>query len=200
MCVLWSALNRETTKRKILQPFLLSAGDGSNSCRRNLRVVWEEVYRHQWTGAAVLQPELCHSGPEYSKKTARRAKTLGDEGGGGTLAREADRSGPVQWSRETREVGAVGVRNDQYVHGIGRAAGHYPLPSEVRPYRWERLCISRRHRHDAEISGVGWAELPAGKAAGVKWGISLARRAAGKRSGIERERVYLFVEQINCTV
>lgn len=133
MCVLWSTLDRETTKRKILQPFLLSAGDGSNACRRNLRVVWEEVYRHQWTGAAVLQPELCHSGPEYSKKTARRAKTLGDEGGGGTLAREADRSGAVQWSRETREVGAAGVRNDQYVHGVGRAAGHYPLPSEVRP-------------------------------------------------------------------
>lgn len=169
MCVLWSALNRETTKRKILQPVLLSAGDGSNACRGNLRVVWEEVYGHQWTGAAVLQPELCHSGL-------------------------------VQWSRETREVGAASVRNDQYVHGVGRAAGHYPLPSEVRPYRWERLCISKQHRHDAEISGVGWAELPAGKAAGVKWGISLARRAAGKRSGIERERVYLFVEQINCTV
>ena len=33
-------------------------------------MVWGEVYRHQRTGAAVLQPELCHGGPIYAESSA----------------------------------------------------------------------------------------------------------------------------------
>ena len=33
-------------------------------------MVWGEVYRHQRTGAAVLQPELCHGGPVYAESPA----------------------------------------------------------------------------------------------------------------------------------
>lgn len=83
-------------------------------------------------------------------------------------------------------------RNDQYVHGVGRAAGHYPLPSEARPIWWERLCILRQRWQYAEVYRMGWLEFSARKEAGAKWDIPLAGRAAGKRSGIERERVYLF--------
>lgn len=105
MCVLWSVSDGETTKWKILQPVLLFAGDRSNACGGNVRVVWREVYRHQWTGTAVLQPELCHSGPEYRKKAVHREQAPEDGGGTGSLAEKTNRSGAGFWRRETREIG-----------------------------------------------------------------------------------------------
>lgn len=65
MRVLRSALDGKTEGKNLLQPVLLSLGDGPDARRGNLRMVRGEVYRRQRTRTAVLQPELRHSGPVH---------------------------------------------------------------------------------------------------------------------------------------
>ena len=70
MRVLRSTPDGKTEGKNLLQPVLLSFGDGPEACGGNLRMVRGEVYRRQRTRAAVLQPELCHSGPVPPSSTA----------------------------------------------------------------------------------------------------------------------------------
>ena len=99
---------------KILQPVLLSAGNGPNACGGNMRLVRREVYGHQRAGAAVLQPkmrsiEAIHPERGASWEAAdQRGQCRGMEG-------ETDTGGTSQQVRETRETGMAGVRDDQYV-------------------------------------------------------------------------------------
>lgn len=65
MRVLRSALDGKTEGKNLLQPVLLSLGDGPDARRGNLRMVRGGVYRRQRTRTAVLQPELRHSGPVH---------------------------------------------------------------------------------------------------------------------------------------
>ena len=158
-------------------------------------MVRREIYRHQWTGTAVLQPELCHSGPIHAESAAWQPAHCPSRAGG--MAGEAGGSGAGCWSRETGKAGPAGVREYQHVHRIGWADRHCSLPPQARPLRWQRICISGQHRHDAEIHRMGWAEFFAGETAGAEWNIPLANRTARERSGSKREGICIFVEQIN---
>lgn len=129
MYVLRSAPDKKTERENLLQPVLLSFGDGSGACGGNLRMVRGGIYRRQRPGAEILQPELCHSGPIYAESAARESAY--QSWGSGRMAAETDRSGAGQRSRETREAGPAGVRDHQHVHGLGWSDGDHSIPLEA---------------------------------------------------------------------
>ena len=109
--------------REILQPVLLSAGDGSEPCGGKVRMVRGNVYGYQRAGAAVLQLAVCGiraiQPTEGTTRTAeaQRGQSGGVEGAAGT-------GGACQPIQKTWEADMAGMRDDEYVHGTGWADGH----------------------------------------------------------------------------
>ena len=129
VCVLRSSIDRKTTRKNLLQPILLFVSNGSDTCGGSVRMVRREIYRHQRTWAAVLQPELRHGSPVHSAGTA--GKPAAPFGRAGGMAGETDGGSPGKPGRETGEAGPAGVWENQYVHRVGWTECNHSIPPEA---------------------------------------------------------------------
>ena len=90
------------------------------------------VYGYQRAGAAVLQPVVCGiraiqpTGGTTRTAEAQRGQSGGVEGAAGT-------GGACQPIQKRWEADMAGMRDDEYVHGIGWADGHRAVSSEAGP-------------------------------------------------------------------
>lgn len=105
MCVLRSVPDGKTERKKLPQPVLLSFGDGPDARGGNLRMVRGEIYRRQWPGTEILQPELYHRGPIYPTSTAGKpAYPFGVGRGREKLMEAARASGAGKREKQVRLV------------------------------------------------------------------------------------------------
>ena len=93
-------------------------------------MVRREIFGQQRAGTEILQQELFDISTLYPAGGTQReaAHQRGQPGG---VEGKTDAGGAGRGRREAWETGATGVRNDQYVHGTGRADGHRALSSEA---------------------------------------------------------------------